>query len=258
MFLHTYIPSSVAFIAGPFTVYWYGLVLAVAMAASIALAMRLARRFDIDRETILDLSFWLIIGGLIGTRVYEIFLEWPYYVAHPASILKIWQGGLAIHGALIGGVVALLIFSYRRRIDFLKLAALCVPAVALGQAIGRWGNWFNQELFGLPTNLPWAIPIEPFYRPLEYIAFSYFHPTFLYESIACALICVILLFMIRARVRSATILGSYLIMYGIVRFALEYIKIDQTPLVFGMRWPQVMSLVLCMAGLLLGFWRRKK
>lgn len=250
IFLHAYAPTSIAFVLGPLSVHWYGIVMAMAMLAAIGLAMLLSRYYGLVKELIADLAVWLLVGGLVGARLYEIGLEWPYYSLHPGEVLQVWHGGLAIHGALLGGALALLIFARRRKLEFWKLAAVCAPAVALGQAIGRWGNWFNQELFGRPTAAAWGIPIDYVNRPAGYEMFSYFHPTFLYESLGCLLIAVILTILVIKKIAPTRVLGIYAIMYGLLRFALEFIKIDVTPVFLGLRWPQIASILL----VLIGFW----
>lgn len=259
IFLHTFEPVAVAFIAGPITVYWYGIIMALAIAAATYTACRLAPRFGLTADHILDASFWLIVGGLIGARLYDVILEWHYYGSHLSDILRIWNGGLAIHGALIGGAIALALFVKRRQLDFWTLSAVLVPAVAIGQAIGRWGNWFNQELFGRPTGLPWAIPIRPFNRPVGFETFEFFHPTFLYESLGCLIIVLTLYFLVRRSVTAPVIAAVFCIDYGILRFILEFIKIDTTPSVLGLRWPQIASLLLILCGIsILLFVRNKK
>lgn len=250
IFLHTFVPPAIAFSFGPLTIYWYGIIMAVAMAASIFLAVHLAPQRGVEKERILDLALWLIIGGIIGARLYDAALNISIYIHEPLEIIKIWHGGLAIHGALIGGLCALILYARRLRQDAWMLAAIIVPAVALGQAIGRWGNWFNQELFGLPTNAPWGIPIVPFNRPLGFESSQYFHPTFLYESIGNLAICIILYFLLQKKIAAPKIIGWYAILYGCLRFALEYIKIDPTPVLFGWRWPQIVSLILIIIGLI--------
>lgn len=248
-FLHSFSPNPIAISVGPISIYWYGIVLALAMSCALALAVKIGKHKNISSETIFDVVIWLIIGGLIGARLYEIGLNFSYYINAPVEIVQIWNGGLAIHGGLIGGGIALFIYIKKKKLDFWKLAAILTPAVALGQAIGRWGNWFNQELFGVPTSKPWGIPIEALYRPEGYHKFLYFHPTFLYESIGCLLICLLLVFLLRQHVKNQVIIGSYFILYGILRFALELIKIDPTPLIFDIRWPQIMSIILVVTGL---------
>lgn len=248
-------PHPILISLGFINIYWYGLTMVTAMAAGLFVSLRLAKKQGIDQEKILDLAVWLILAGLIGARIYEIFLEFPYYSQHPEAMVKIWQGGLAIHGAIIGGLLALFIFSKLKKINFWILGALVAPALALGQAIGRWGNWFNQELFGRPTSLPWGIPISPFNRPQGYINFEFFQPTFLYESLGCILIFIVLVYLFKRfkklnQNKSFIILGVYAIGYGLLRGGLEFIKIDPTPTFGVWRLPQIASLVLIILGII--------
>ena len=259
--LHTFQPPAILFSAGPINIYWYGLCLVTGMAAAFFIIFYLAKYYEISRDTIFDLSFWLISGGLVGARIYDVLLEFPYYIEHPGHILAIWRGGLAIHGAIIAGILIIWLFARRQNINFFKLSALIIPGLALGQAIGRWGNYFNQELFGRPTNLPWGIPINILNRPTAYINDIYFHPTFLYESLGCLTIFLVLFLLnvwVIKRQRFPKMfyvwsLGLYMILYSILRFMLEFIKIDTTPYLLGMRWPQIISLVMIAAAILLLF-----
>lgn len=267
-FFHTFNPQAIFWAGSFFHIYWYGLFMVLAIIASLLITLKLARLNQIKNDLILDLSFYLIIGGLLGARIYEIFLEWSYYSQNPLAIIKIWQGGLAIHGAIIAGLLIVGLFSFKKKINFWILTSLIVPGLALGQAIGRWGNYFNQELFGLPTNLPWGIPIEIINRPLEYIGQKFFQPTFLYESLGDFIIFLILLsihviILKKQRIKkfnqlsvqaSIKISALYLILYSILRFGLEFIKIDSTPTIYGWRWPQIISLIIIIfAWLLLAF-----
>jgi len=228
--------------------------------AALALTFFLAKYYGISRDIVFDLSFWLIIVGLIGARIYDVLLQIPYYTNHPLQALEIWKGGLAIHGAIIAGLFIVWQFSRRLKISIWKLSALIVPGLALGQAIGRWGNYFNQEIFGLPTQQAWGIPISLINRPLNYINSSYFHPTFLYESLACLLISISLIafnvYLIKKGKldKSYTWLTAlYMILYSILRFGLEFIRLDQTPSILGLRFPQIASLIIIIASLLLLF-----
>ena len=248
-FLHNFEPSAIALTFGSFTIYWYGIIMGLAIVSALFLATYIAQFFQIDKEVILDIAILLIISGLIGARLYEVLLNFSYYVSNPSEILQVWHGGLAIHGALIGGLITLLVFSRKKKFDPWLLSAMLLPGVALGQAIGRWGNWFNQELFGLPSNLPWSIPIEAINRPDGYGSFMHFHPTFLYESIGCLILAVCLYYLIRLKKSFELVIGVYTIGYGLLRFILEYIKIDLTPHAFGLRWPQVVSLLFIVIGI---------
>lgn len=220
--------------------------------AALTISFKLAKYYKIKSDTLFDLSFWLIINGIIGARIYDVLLQLPYYLEQPLAILKVWEGGLAIHGAIIAGLITIYVFSRRQKISFWTMAALISPGLALAQAIGRWGNYFNQELFGLPTSLPWGIPITLANRPLIYLQTEFFHPTFLYESLGCLFIFFFLsgftLYLIKKdKLKTyyfVWLFTFYMILYSILRFNLEFIRLDGTPIIFGFRWPQIISLII--------------
>lgn len=244
-FLHTFNPSPILASPGPINIYWYGFFIALGVLAAIAVAIYLAKPYGIKSEIIIDLAVWLIVGGIIGARLYDIFLEWPYFSIHPLDVFKIWQGGLAIHGGILGGALALWLFTKKYKSGFWPLAAIIVTALPLAQAIGRWGNYFNQELFGYPTDLPWGIPIGLAHRPWQYMNYNYFQPAFLYESLGCLLIFAIMVILYSKKVASYELrVMSYLFMYGVLRFAMEFIRVDTTPSIFGLRFPQTVSLFI--------------
>ena len=145
-FLHTFNPNPFLISFGPIHIYWYGMFIVLGILAALATTMKLAEYYSVKKEDLVDLAFYLIIAGIIGARVYEIFLDFSYYLKSPLDVFKIWNGGLAIHGAILGGVVILWFYSRRKKINFWLFSALAVPGLALAQAIGRWGNYFNQEL----------------------------------------------------------------------------------------------------------------
>lgn len=244
-FLHTFNPSPILVSIGPINIYWYGFFIVLGVLISLAVAIYLAKSYNIKSEIIIDLAVWLIIGGIIGARIYDIGLEWQYFFAHPLDIFKIWQGGLAIHGAIIGGGLALWLFVKKHNYNLWQLAAIIITVLPLGQAIGRWGNYFNQELFGYPTSLPWSISIDLMHRPWQYLNSEYFHPAFLYESIGSLLIFAIMLLLhFKKSANYKLRVASYLFLYSFLRFSLEFIRIDSTPVIFGLRWPQIMSLII--------------
>ena len=263
MFLHTFHPSPIIFSFGNLSIYWYGLFIVSGILAGLFVSMKLAKKFGIDQNKIFDLAFWLIIGGIIGARLYHIALELPYYSQHLSQIVKVWQGGLAIHGAIIAGVILLYFFARKEKINFWLLAGIFTPGIALGQAIGRWGNYFNQELFGKPTNLPWGIPIDLMNRPNDYLSADFFQPTFLYESLGDLAIFAILLIIAlklakKKIINNKILILSYLILYSILRFAMEFFRTDYTPLVFGIRWPQIASVLIIIAAVAIIFWPKTK
>jgi phosphatidylglycerol:prolipoprotein diacylglycerol transferase len=250
--LHTFNPQATLISLGPINIYWYGLFIVLGIGVALLVSLKIATHYKISRDLIFDFSFWLIINGLIGARLYEVFLELPYYLSSPLSIFKVWEGGLAIHGGIIAGLLTLYFLAKKHQLNFWLVTALFTPGLALGQAIGRFGNYFNQELFGRPTNLPWGIPIEVLNRPPAYIEFTFFHPTFLYESLGLIIIFIVLMGLTTTIITSNSInlhtgiliSAVYMILYSLLRFELEFIKIDQTPLLLGLRWPQIISLII--------------
>jgi len=256
-FLHTFEPQAIFVSFGSVSIYWYGLILSVAMLVAIIASVWLARFYQIRSEVIVDLAFWLILIGVIGARLYYVFLEWSYYKSNLWDIAKIWQGGLAIHGGILFGILVLVVFARRRGVDAWLLASIIVPATALAQAIGRWGNYFNQELYGMPTGAPWGIPIAEINRPAVFLQNEYFHPTFLYESLA-VLIMAIFLYVAHfvamkeknnLKLNQKAIVLSYLIFYSVIRFVMEEFRIDEVPMVGLWRWPQILSAGIALASL---------
>ncbi len=251
-FLHTFHPESILISIGFLKIHWYGLFIVGGILAGIAVGLRFASYYSIKKEKAIDLAFWVAIFGIIGARIYHVFLELPYYIEHPLNIFKIWNGGVSVMGGIIAGLLTIYIFSKKNKINFWRLTAIAIIGMPLGQAIGRFGNYFNQELFGLPTDLPWGIPINIMNRPIQYISSEYFHPTFIYESIGSLFIFIILLslqiyFIKKNKVNNRTaqiMTASYLILYSLLRFSLEFIRIDRTPDVLGLRSPQFTSILI--------------
>jgi phosphatidylglycerol---prolipoprotein diacylglyceryl transferase len=273
MFLHTFNPTPILITFGPINVYWYGLFIVTGILAALLVILKLAGYHKVDKNIIIDSAFYLIIGGIIGGRIFHIFLELDYYLKNPLNIFKLWQGGLAIHGAIIAGIILVWRVAKKHKINFWLLTAIYVPGLAIAQAIGRWGNYFNQELFGKPTDLPWGIPIEPANRILEYYNSNFFHPAFLYESIGSLIIFIILIILhFRIIKNSKTVITddsscnnkfmnivlAYLLMYSILRFSLEFIRIDPTPVLFGWRLPQITSFLIILLVMVILYYKKTK
>lgn len=257
-------PGEEIFQLGSFRLKWYGLLIASAVLIGVNLSMWLAKKRQTDPELIADLAIWLVIGAIPAARLYYVIFQWQNYSQHPDQIIKIWEGGIAIHGAIIGGTIAAIIFAKFKRVSFWQLADLVAPSVALGQAIGRWGNFFNSEAFGSPTDLPWKLYIPKANRPFEYINFDYFHPTFLYESLWNLVVFAILMYLFiddnrRHRLKTGSLFLIYLIAYSIGRFGVEGLRTDS--LMFGsLKMAQAISLVgiaIGSIGLLWLYIRRK-
>lgn len=231
--------------AGPLWIRWYGVILALALVASLALTSWLWRRAGRSVDQLFDLAFWVVLAGFIGARLYHVVNEWPTYLAHPSEIVAIWHGGLAIHGALLFGVLALWWFVRRYGLPFASTLDLAAPGVALGQAIGRFGNYINQELFGRPTQLPWGLPVDVAHRPVGYEAFTTFHPTFLYESLGDVMLALgLTLWLVRGKPKPGTVILTYLALSSLVRAGTELLRIDRVPVIAGARLPLLVSLVL--------------
>lgn len=250
-------PGPIVVEIGPITIRWYGLLIASAVLIGVSLSQYLAKRRHINPDLLSDLSIWLVIGAIPAARIYYVLFQWSEYAANPGRIIAIWQGGIAIHGAIIGGVLAALIFAKLKRVAFWQLADLVAPSLILGQAIGRWGNFFNSEAFGRPTNLPWKLYIPPERRPPNLASYEYFHPTFLYESLWDFMVFGLLLTLFfrgvsgKVRLRVGTLFMIYLVAYSLGRFWIEGLRTDS--LMLGpLRIAQVVSLsgiVLGLAGL---------
>ncbi len=253
-FLHAWHPQPTLLSLGNLQIHWYGLMLALGAAAGYWLVSWLARQRQIASDHINTLFVWLVLAGLIGGRLYHVLNELPYYLHHPDRIIAIWQGGLAIHGAIIAGGLTLWLYARRHKLSVASLADVLIPGLALGQAIGRWGNYFNQELFGRPSNFPWSIPIDPANRPAAYQSAQYFHPTFLYESLGNLLIVLLLLWVWRRQWPAGSVALVYAICYGALRITTESLRIDRTPVIDGIRLPILFSLAMMTVASLAMIW----
>jgi len=317
MFLHTFIPGPIALHFGSLIVYWYGLFVTLGGIAGFVLIARLAKSIHFPLAHLTNLTFYTVIFGFLGARAfYVLFIEWSYYSTNTGEILKFWQGGISIQGGIIAG--AFVVWQYARHFSgkiknqevvplkvvagesganakqtlvdekifpftFWHLADIIVPGVALAQAIGRWGNYFNQELFGKPTDLPWGIPIDVVNRPSVYADARYFHPTFLYESLWNLATCIALVMLFNSiyhakspfrhsradlstgpaggnslKNLSGLVALTYLILYSLGRFLLEFVRIDEVPLWFGVRATQATALLFILFAILVGFGILKK
>jgi phosphatidylglycerol:prolipoprotein diacylglycerol transferase len=221
-------PGAIALHFGPFTFRWYGILMASAMGLGLWLAHRDARRRGMDPEPLLKAAELALLGGLVGARLYYVAFNLDYYARLPAKIFAVWEGGLAIHGGVIGGILLGGGYAWWRGLPVLRYLDIAAPSLALGQAIGRWGNFFNEEAFGTPTDLPWKLYIPPSHRPAEYAQSEYFHPTFLYESLWDALVFVLLIWVFRDRLARApgALFLTYLGLYSVGRFCTEGLRTD--------------------------------
>lgn len=230
-----------SFPIGPLTVHYYGITMGMAVGAGWWLALKRANVYGLDEKQADALLLWVVIGGFLGARLYHVASSWQYYFQNPADTVKVWNGGLSIFGALIGGFAVLLLFRALSRVKYPLLSFLdwLAPSVLLGQIIGRFGNFFNYEAFGYPTALPWKMFVPAGFRPEGFFARAYYHPLFLYEALGNAVILVLLFWFHKQKKagppgtsRFAPLQGglffSYLFGYNTLRFFLEFLRVDST------------------------------
>ncbi|HET9913219.1 MAG TPA: prolipoprotein diacylglyceryl transferase [Anaerolineales bacterium] len=262
------------FFIGPLEVRFYGIILMLGAVAGAWLAAREAKRRGHDPEIVWDLLTYLLIGGIIGARLWHVLTPPPssgitagWYLTHPLDALAIWKGGLGIPGAVIGGLIAMYFYSRKHKLIFAEWTDIAAPSLALGQAIGRWGNFVNQELYGGTTSLPWGIKIEADYRVGQYrdlnqfpVETTRFHPLFLYESLWNLANMFLLLWLSRRygdRLKNGDIFLVYLVVYPIGRFLLDFLRVDAS-LVGGININQtVMAVVAVLAASAL-LWRHRR
>ncbi|MDQ0219978.1 prolipoprotein diacylglyceryl transferase [Peribacillus cavernae] len=250
----------VAFEIGPFTVYWYGLIIGMGLFLGWLLATREAEKVKLDREIFTDLLFWAVPISIISARIYYVLFKWEYYSENPGKIIAIWEGGIAIHGALIGAVLTAVIFAKKKGVSFWKLADIAAPSLILGQAIGRWGNFMNQEAHGTEVTRQFLenLNLPNFIINQMYIDGTYYHPTFLYESIWNLAGFLALLLIRRMNPRRGEVFLYYIIWYSIGRFFVEGLRTDSLMLTENLRIAQVLSLTLITLAILILWFRRWK
>lgn len=232
---------------GTFAIRWYGLLIASSVLLGVTLSQILAEKRGLSADLISDLSIWLVVAAIPSARLYYVLFQWSEYASHPEDIIAIWKGGIAIHGAILGGVIAALIFARLKQVSFWQLADVVAPALILGQAIGRWGNFFNSEAFGDPTDLPWKLLIPLERRPPGLENVAYYHPTFLYESLWNLGVFALLLTLFgrgmqgQLKLKPGTLFLTYLVAYSLGRVWIEGLRTDS--LMLGpLRMAQVISL----------------
>jgi phosphatidylglycerol---prolipoprotein diacylglyceryl transferase len=254
---------------GPINIHFYGILIMLGVVAATVLALRRAHLYNQDPEQAWEILPWLLIGGIIGARIWHILtppasmveqgITTYYYLTHPLDALAIWKGGLGIPGAVIGGGLAVFIYARRHKLSFLTWTDIIAPGLALAQAIGRWGNFVNQELYGAPSNLPWAIFIDPAYRLPGYKDVAYYQPLFLYESIYDLLIMGALLITEKRygkRLKTGYLFQFYLILYPVGRFLLEFLRLDPSN-VGGLNINQTLMAVIAISSTAVLIWRMR-
>ena len=245
---------------GNIQIRWYSVLIMSAFIIGYFLIRNRFKKENIDIVVISDMIFYLIIVSILGARIYYCAFNLDYYLYEPLAILRIWEGGLAIHGGVIAGIIFLYFYCKIKKLDLIKILDIIAPALALGQAIGRWGNFFNSEAFGLTTTYKAlkSSHIPNFIIEGMYINGTYHHPTFLYESLGCLLIFIILI-IFRNKIKRGQISGIYFVLYGIVRFLIESLRQDSLML-GSIKVAQLVSVIAILLGIYLiikPFIRRK-
>jgi prolipoprotein diacylglyceryl transferase len=231
---------------GPLPLHAYGLMLALGILAALKIAEWRWTRQGGDPKVIGEIFVPVVVAGILGARIYHLFTGYRWSEDGVVGAFKIWEGGLSIWGAVAGGLIAVVVIARVRHLDVLAPMDAIAPGLAVAQAIGRWGNWFNQELFGRPTELPWALEIDPAHRPSGYEAYETFHPTFLYESLWCLFVFGAIVWSERRfSFRKGQAFAMYVALYTFGRIWFEWLRIDDATRVFGIRFNLLLSVALC-------------
>ena len=237
---------------GPIEIKWYSFLLLVGAFLGIALLIKESKKFSYPKDFIFNLAFWAIIMGFIGARIYYVIFNWAIYASSPISIFKVWEGGLAIHGGLIFGVLTIFLYCHKEGYNFIKILDMAVPSVILAQAIGRWGNFFNMEAHGGIVSLSFLrkIHIPNFIINGMNINGIYYHTTFFYESMWC-LLGFLLLIIIRKskKIKVGMLTCFYLIWYSVGRFFIEGLRTDSL-MIGGFKMAQVVSALLIVGAII--------
>jgi len=253
-------PSSGEIDLGPLTLHAYGFMLLLGILGAILLSGTLWRRQGGEWDLVLRVAMWGVAGGIVGARLYHVATSWSE-IDDPKlrGIIEIWEGGLGIWGGIAGGVLVGSIVIRRAGESVFSFMDAAAPGILLAQAIGRWGNYFNQELFGVPTNRAWGLEIDPENRPDQYASSDTFHPLFLYESLWSLLgVAVLLLVRARFRIRTPGLFCLYVAWYTFGRFFLELIRTDEAHELFGLRVNNYVSLVLFVLAVVGFIWSQRR
>jgi len=254
---------------GPLEIKFYGIIIVLGAVAGAWLATREVKRRGGNPEIVWDLLIYLFIGGIVGARLWHVFTPSPsaveqgitteYYLKNPLYIFTVWKGGLGIPGAVIGGALALYFYARKHSLSFAEWADIATPSLALGQAVGRWGNFFNQELYGAPTNLPWKLYIDPAHRLRGFESVEYYHPLFAYESILNFANMFFLMWIMRrfeGRLKNGDVFLVYLITYPVIRFSLDFLRLDASQLA-GVNANQTFMAIVAVCAAVYLWWRHR-
>lgn len=245
--------NRIAIDLGFLKVYWYSITMFLGVLLGIIVAYIEIKRKKIDTSKFENMAFYAILFGFIGARIYYCLFNLDYYLTNPLEILMVWHGGLAIHGGIIGAVLAIYIYCQKKKLTCLEILDICTPALVIGQVIGRWGNFFNSEAHGgiVTRSFLESLHLPKFIIDGMYINGNYYHPTFLYESFFNFLVFIILMILRKnQKIRLGTITGIYLMSYGVIRFFIESLRTDSL-MIGAFKMAQIISIVLFIIGLIL-------
>lgn len=255
MFLQS--PGETAFTIYGISIYWYSVMILISILIGVIIANKFAYKFNLPKDFWIENSPLLIVCGIIFARAYYCAANYEYFFKYPAQVLNIRGGGLSIHGVILGGIIYLICLAKIKRIAFFNIADSISFVLPLCQSIGRWGNFFNSEAFGLPTKSNWGVYIPLANRPAEYINYEYFHPTFLYESILDLFVFITLAVLIKKKPKSGTIFLVYLILYSVIRIAIEQIRTDSVLNINGIPLAQVVSAAIMIFAIIILIIRKR-
>lgn len=252
----------VAISIGPISVRWYGIIIATGIVLAYLIGQKEAVKRGLPDDFIADLLIWAIPISILSARIYYVTMKWEYYGANPGKIIEIWNGGIAIHGALIGAIITAYVFSHKRGVSFLRVADIAAPSILIGQIVGRWGNFMNQEAFGGPVSrdfleslmLPDWLINQMYVEELG----TYVHPTFLYESVWNLVGFIILILLRKVNLQRGEMFFLYIIWYSIGRFFIEGMRTDSLYLIGELRSAQVVSIIGIVVGIVVIIYRRMK
>lgn len=239
---------------GNINIYWYSIFILLGMTVGCFIIYKEAKKYNYSKSFLEDLFFYTLIIGLIGARLYYVIFEYQYYINYPLDIFKVWEGGLAIHGGILAGILTIIFLTFKNKINTLKITDMAVFGLIVGQAIGRWGNFFNGEAYGSPTTLQFLenIHLPQFIIDGMYINGVYYQPTFLYESLWCIFGFILLLCLRKIKkIKLGQLTGAYLIWYSIGRFFIENLRQDSLMLFGVLKQAQIISIVLITSGIIL-------
>lgn len=242
-------PSSGSIHLGPLELRAYGLMIGLGVVAAVWVGQRRWTARGGDPDDISALAMWAVPAGLVGSRIYHVATDWKRFTGRWGDVFFIWEGGLGIPGGLAAGVLVGVLVARQREMSVSGMLDSLVPTLPIAQAIGRWGNWFNQEVFGGPTDLPWALRIDEAHRPARYLEATAFHPTFLYEGMwNLALAWFLIRVDRRGVLKPGYLIGLWVFGYGVGRLWMETIRVDAAFLLLGWRVNIWMSLVAIVVG----------